>query len=81
MKSWNNPGEIALLYKCSQISSSPRVASTSNRIKTTHHWLVHLQKLNTLNYANSLTVGLKERCQTPRVAKRNLGLPFLPYSI
>ena len=36
------------LCKCSQIPHpSPRVASTSNRTETNHHWLKYLQTLQT----------------------------------
>ena len=56
------------LCKCSQIPhSSPRVTSTTNR--------------NTLNYATSLVIRLKESFQTPEVIQENLCLTSLPHSL
>ena len=78
-QSWNNRLEtfhlpISLkLCKCSQISCpSPRVESTPNRKKTNHHWLNNLQPIHTtLNYATSLTVGLRGSSHTLGVTQEN----------
>ena len=66
LKSCSNNFISLTLYKFSQISHpSPRVTSTSNRTKTNHHWLNHLQTLHALNCATSLTKRLRGELSNP----------------
>ena len=77
------------LWKRSQIPHpSPRVASTSNRTKTNHHWLNHQQTIHvythTHTYTHYVTPLAREKTEgssrTPRITQGNLGLTSLPHS-
>ena len=96
LKSWNNPGDILLSWKCASVIKSHlpsfRVASTPNKTKSNQHGLNHLQTLHkhththtrthayTLNYASLLAVGVNGSPQIPGVTKGNLGLTSLSHS-
>ena len=54
------------LWKCSQIlHPSPRVASTSIKIKTNHHWLNNLQTLHTYKLYHLAPEKTEEKLSNP----------------
>ena len=95
LKSWNNPGDILLSWKCASVVKSPppslRVASTPNKTKSNQHGLIiykHSTNTHThtrthaytLHYASLLAVGVNGSPQIPGVTKGNLGLASLSHS-
>ena len=69
------------LYQCSQIPQpSPRVTSTSNRIKTTTNCLIiYIRLHNALDYTASLAEWLRESSRTPGETQGNLALTSLSH--
>ena len=80
MKSWTDPASSFHIPENVEVFSNPTLYPTSitmssitpNRTKANHHWLNHVQILNTQNYATSLTVGLTENFQIPALIKEIL---------
>ena len=69
------------LCKGSQIPHPwPRVASTSNRIKTHHHWLYHLSSTNLCHLSRKKTEGkLPNPCDETRKSWTQLSHLFIPF--
>ena len=59
LKSWNNPGDILLSWKCASVIKSHlpslRVASTPNKTKSNQHGLNHLQTLHKHTHTHTHT--------------------------